>query len=89
MSDYKLEVDEHGFGGIVGPGLAEMTDRVAKSIAADYDGKVRQALIQLGWVPPDQAAAALEEAAKVAEQSNMPGGSGTLIAAAIRELKEK
>jgi hypothetical protein len=31
--------------------------------------------------------AALEEAAKVAEQSNMPGGSSTLIADAIRALK--
>ena len=67
MSDYKLQFDEHGYGGIHGPSLEAVTERVAKTIAEDFDGKTRAALIELGWVPPDQVAAArsaaLEEAA--------------------------
>ncbi len=76
MSDYKLQFDEHGYGGIRGPSLEAVTARVAKTIAEDFDGKTRAALIELGWVPPDQASAdrsKLESCIREMQQS-IPGG---------------
>lgn len=38
--------------GIHYPSIDAVTDRLAKEIAADYDGKIRSSLIKMGWTPP-------------------------------------
>ena len=52
---YKFEFDEETMQqAVMGPSLERVTAEVARTIASDCDGKIRQALIDLGWTPPGQ-----------------------------------
>lgn len=52
---FAFEKDRGHYLGFNAPPQQELTRQVAEAIAADRDGKIRQALIDLGWTPPDQS----------------------------------
>jgi hypothetical protein len=57
IEDYKFHFDDKTkVFGVAGPTLAKIKDDVAISIARDHDGKIRRALLDLGWTPPDDNA---------------------------------
>lgn len=43
------KIDEKG---VHFPGREAIQDRLARDIAADCDGKIRDSLIKMGWTPP-------------------------------------
>lgn len=54
MRDYEVTIDHDTLATVVAMPTAEKVARdVAATIANDHEGKVRAALIGMGWVPPD------------------------------------
>lgn len=52
--DYDFRIDPNTLiGTLTVPTAQRVAQKVAEQIAHDHDGKVRAALIGLGWTPPD------------------------------------
>lgn len=73
MRDYKTTIDPDTLATVISMPTAEKIARdVQAAIANDHEGKVRDALIALGWCPPKEAADAM-------------GALADAIAAAVRK----
>lgn len=61
-----------------GPNQQYVRDAIIKAFASDVDGKIHQALIELGWTPPhtshyQRALARLRRSGATIETSDIPG----------------
>lgn len=66
--DYKFQVDPETLRGtVLMPSLDKVASDVAATIASDHNGKVRSALVRLGWTPPHDARD-VDEAVRVARE---------------------